>query len=302
MKSNMDLNSARLFISAVQAGSFSGAATRAEVPLATISRRIRELERQLGVQLLERSTRGIKLTDAGTKLYEQASRGLELMAEGEELVRSDQRRLRGRLRLSIPPGFEPWWTLLAEFQKQYPEIQIAVFSTERRVDLAQDGIDVALRIGTLADESMVAKRLFAYRHVLVAAPSLLKQLGTPKSPEDMHRFPCGTWASSPGARSVWRLGEEAFSPEPIVAGNDYLMLRQLALKGEIVTELPPFLAQAAIAQGTLKAVLPKHPLPEQSIHLLYPSHRHPSSLVRAYLNFCVARGEAHVFASGKLEE
>src|ERR1700756_4625722 len=113
----MDLNAARMFVGVVQAGSLSAAAARLRIPLPTLSRRMRHLERQLKVQLLERSARGTKLTDAGTRLYEHASRGIEALLEAERAVVGDQARLTGRLRLSLPQTFEPWWDLLAAFQR-----------------------------------------------------------------------------------------------------------------------------------------------------------------------------------------
>src|ERR1700751_165353 len=143
----MDLNATCMSVAVCQAGSLSAAATRLGVPLPTLSRRIRDLERQLKVQLLERSARGAKLTEAGARLYEHATRGIEALLEAEQAVVSDQARLKGRLRLSMPQTFEPWWGRLAAFQRRYPEIQVYVYSTERRVDLIEDGIDVALRIG-----------------------------------------------------------------------------------------------------------------------------------------------------------
>jgi DNA-binding transcriptional LysR family regulator len=145
----MDLNATRMFVAVVQAGSLSAAATRLGTPPATLSRRMRDLERQLRVQLLERSARGTKLTDAGARLYEHASRGIEALLEAEQAVVSDQARLKGRLRLSLPQTFEPWWDLLAAFQRRYPEIEVYVYSTERRMDLIEDGIDIALRLGAI---------------------------------------------------------------------------------------------------------------------------------------------------------
>ena len=102
----------------------SAAASRLGIPLPTLSRRIRVLERQLNVQLLERSARGAKPTDAGSRLYEHASRGIEALLEAEQAVVSDQARLKGRLRLSLPQTVEPWWELLAAFQRRYPDIQV----------------------------------------------------------------------------------------------------------------------------------------------------------------------------------
>src|SRR5258708_509389 len=171
-----------MFVSVVQGGSLSATAQRTGIPLPTLSRRIRELERELKVQLLERSARGTRLTDAGTRLYEHATRGIEALTEAEQAVRSDQARLKGRLRLVLPTAFEPWWELLGAFQRHYPDIQLSVYTTDRRVDLVQDGIDIALRIGAVQHESMVARRLLSYRHALVASPALLERLGTPLAP------------------------------------------------------------------------------------------------------------------------
>lgn len=292
----MDLNSTRMFVGAVQAGSLSAAAERLNLPLPTISRRIRQLEQELKVQLLERSPKGIALTDAGARLYEHASRGLEALAEGAQALRSDQARLKGRLRLSIPPSMEPWWDLLRDFQQQFPDIRLSVFSTERRVDLIQDGIDVALRVGAIVDESMVASRVASYRHVLVASPTLLSRLGTPKTADGLLRFPCAVWTTTSGARGVWKLGESTLAPDPLLSTNDYLHLRACALRGAAVTELPPFLARDALTRGELVRVLPRLQLPEVSVHLLYPSHRHPSSLVRAYLSYCRERVDHYLRA------
>lgn len=290
----MDLNAARMFVSVVQTGSLSAAASQLGIPLATLSRRIRELERQLNVQLLERSVRGARLTDAGLQLYEHASLGIKALNEGELAVAHGQEHLTGRLRLSLPPTFEPWWDLLAAFQRQYPDIQIQTYVTERRVDLIEDGIDVALRVGRITHEGMIAKWLLSYRHVLVASPRLIARLGEPSAPADLHRYPCAIWRPGTSTPGTWRLGQQVFEPRPMLASNDYAHLRHLALAGEAATELPPFLATQALQDGRLIALLPGHPLPEQQINLVYPSHRHPSAIVRAYLDFCQKHVHEHL--------
>jgi DNA-binding transcriptional LysR family regulator len=282
----VDLNAVKMFVAAVQAGSLSGAAERLGVPLPTLSRRIRALEQQLSVQLLERSVQGTKLTEAGTRLYEHACRGLESLMEAEEAVVSDQKRLKGRLRLSLPTIFQPWWDLLAAFQHRYPDIQVHIQSTERRVDLLEDGIDVALRVGAIVHQSMVARHVLTYRHVLVASPGLIERLGIPDSPSALARFPCATWTSRVDAPARWNFDGESIEPRPVLSTNDYQHLCMRALAGDVITELPPFLAQEPILDGRLVHVLPQRRLPEWPIHLLYPSHRHPSTLVRTYLDFC----------------
>ena len=282
----MDLNTTRMFVAVVQAGSLSAAATRLGTPLATLSRRIRGLERQLNVQLLVRSAHGTKLTDAGARLYENASRGVEALLEAEQAVVSDQARLKGRLRLSLPQTFEPWWDLLAAFQRRYPDIQVYVYSTERRMDLIEDGIDVALRAGAIVHETMVARRVLTFRNILVASPKLVGRLGMPAEPAALHRFPCAVWASRIDVPARWELGGQVVEPKAVLSTNDYHHLCSRALGGDVVTELPPFLAAAPIWEKRLVPLLPQYPLPEWSINLLYPPHRHPSTIVRTYLDFC----------------
>src|SRR6266404_161933 len=282
----MDLNATRMFVAVVQAGSLSAAAARLGTPLPTLSRRIRDLERQLRVQLLERSARGTKLTEAGPRLYEHASRGIEALLEAEQAVVGDQARLKGRLRLSLPQTFEPWWDLLAAFQRRYPDIQVYVYSTERRMDLIEDGIDVALRVGAIVHEAMVARHVLSFRNVLVASPKLVQRFGKPAEPDALHRFPCAVWASRVDAPARWELGGHVVEPAAILSTNDYHHLYSRALGGDVVTELPPFLAAAPIREKRLVPLLPQHPLPEWSINLLYPPHRHPSTIVRTYLDFC----------------
>jgi DNA-binding transcriptional LysR family regulator len=282
----MDLNATRMFVAVVQAGSLSAAATRLGTPLPTLSRRIRDLERQLSVQLLERSARGTKLTDAGTRLYEHASRGIEALLEAEQAVVSDQARLKGRLRLSFPPTVQPWWDLLAAFQRRYPDIQIYVYSTVRRLDLIEDGIDVALRVGAVVHEGMVARQVLSIRNILVASPKLVERFGMPAEPDALHRFPCAVWASRVDVPARWELGGHVVEPTAILSTNDYHHLCGRALGGDVVTELPPFLAAAPIREKRLVPLLPQYPLPEWSINLLYPPQRHRSTIVRAYLDFC----------------
>ena len=136
----------------------------------------------------------------------------------------------------------------------------------------------------------VARRLLSYRHLLVASPTLIERLGMPISIEALHGYPCGVWS-----QGIWQLGDVVLQPEAMLATNDYAHLRSRALAGDLVTELPPFLAVPAIREGRLLALLPEHPLPEQQINLIYPSHRHPSAIVRAYLDF--AQGYVGYLAS-----
>jgi DNA-binding transcriptional LysR family regulator len=290
----MDLNAAAMFVAVVRAGSLSAAAAQLKMPLATLSRRVRQLEETLRLQLLERSTRGVKLTEAGARLFDGASKGVEMLAEAEQAAHDAQTNLQGRLRLSIPPAFEIWWPLLSGFQRQYPDIQVSVQVTERRVDLVQDGVDVALRIGDLEDDSVVARRLLNFRHVLVAAPDLIRRLGEPSKVGQLKNYPCAGWAISSSSRVRWPLAGDWVDVAPVLSTNDYAHLRHGAEAAEFITELPEFLARPALEQGRLKQLLVSRPFPVFSVQLLYLSHRHPSTIVRAYLDYCTTAAEAIV--------
>lgn len=281
----MDLNAAEMFVAVVRAGSLSAAAATTRVPLATLSRNVRQLEESLGVRLLERSARGTKLTEAGQALYEHASRGIDALKDGELAVSNQLSVIKGRLRLSLPPSFDPWWELIADFQREHPDVQVVVYTTDRAVDLSIEGIDVALRIGPAVHESLVAKRVLKYRHVLVASPSLVARYGSPTTPDALHDLPAGLWVRDANTVRPWRLGDQTISPTPVLAVNDYLHLRARAIRGDLVAELPPFIAAPALRSGSLVQLLKDHPFPEQEVRLLY-QRQQPSRVVRAYLEFC----------------
>ena len=282
----MDLNATSMFVAVVRAGSLSAGAASLGVPLATLSRRLRQLEESLNIELLQRSARGTTLTEAGARLYEHAARGVDWLVEGERAVRTGQATLSGRLRISIPPTFEPWWEVLSQFQRSYPAIRVSVHVTERRVDLVQDGIDVALRVGRPEDEMLVARRLATFRHVLVAAPVLLERLGMPESIQQLKTYPFALWAANSSSTASLLLGGERVLLDPDISSNDYAHLRRCAEAGEAVTELPEFLARPAIEAGRLVEVLAHATMPEFVLHLMFLQQRHPSTIVRAYLDFC----------------
>lgn len=281
----MDFNAVALFVKVVQYGSFSETARRTNIPIATVSRRIKELEEDLGFRLLERSTRHLRLTDAGTSFFNYANQGVEAFETGLSSLNHDQLNLSGTLRLSLPPGFIPWQKLLQEFQARYPHVKIELLVTERRIDLIEDGIDVALRIGDRKDNRAIGRKLGEYRHLLVTSPILLRKYGEPSHPKDLIKMPCACWRVSTESKS-WLLGDETIQISPFFQVNDYLHLLELALAGICVTELPPFLAQDSIANGQLKRLLTNYPLPLCELNLLYPSRKQLSRLVKTYIDFC----------------
>lgn len=289
----MDLNSVELFVKVVQKGSFSAASRTAGVPVATVSRRVSELEKSLGVRLLERSTRQLRLTGAGTTLYEFVSRGLQEMQAGELALQNRESELKGLLRLSLPPNFEPWWSLLKDFQLQFPLIEINVYTTERKIDLIEDGIDVALRIGDVIYQSAVARELTSYKHVLVATPEFIKTNGMPKSPQDLDNFPCVAWRNDE-AEVEWSLGRDKIKFRPILKTNDYPHIMYMALQNKCITELPPFLASEHIANHRLIQLLPEYEFPEDRVSLLYPSRKQISRISRVYIDFCVEHSNKYL--------
>jgi DNA-binding transcriptional LysR family regulator len=285
----MDLNAVQMLVTIVQAGSMTAGAERLGVPLPTASRRIRALEQSLNVELLERSARGVKLTEAGARLFEHASRGLDLLQEGHDAIVSDQAHIKGKLRLSVPPSFSPWWSLISDFQKDHPDIRVHLLSTERRVHPVEDGVDVALRVGKVEHEALIARHLLNYRHVLVASPQFLASHGKPNTPVDLNRFPCATWSLGTNTSGTWQFPDVAVIPDAVVSTNDSMHLLHSAISGDVITELPPFIVKDAIRRGLLVPLLPDYPLPESSLNLLYPAHRHPSAVVRTYLEYCRRR-------------
>lgn len=295
----MDLNSVELFVRVVQKGSFSAASRYTGVPVATVSRRISELERTLDVRLLERSTRQLRLTGAGTTLFEFVSRGLQEMDAGFLALQNRESELRGTLRLSMPPNFEPWWELLNDFQQKFPLIELDIYATERKIDLIEDGIDVALRIGDVVYLSAVARKLMDHRHVLVATPEFISKFGKPKSPNDLVNFPCAAWGKK-NSVIEWTLGDEKIVLEPSIKVNDYTHLRYLVLQHRCITEQPPFMVKKLLAQKRLTQILPDYKFPGDSINLLYQSRHQLSQIARVYIDFCVSNVEKYLVSNNDI--
>lgn len=281
----MDLNATKLFITVVSAGSFSAASERMGIPISTLSRKINELEQALNVQLLERSRHGVKPTYKGQQFFEQARLGIELLEDAQKSVTSAH-KLQGKLRLSVPPNFSLWWDLLIEFQQRYPDIKVFCHSSERVVDLFEDGVDVALRMGNLNTEDVIAKPVMTVEALFVASPKLLARHGTPKTLTEMARLPVAAWESLNHGFFEWDSGTEKVKYDPFFSTNNAQALIHYALSGMGVSQLLDFAARPWLESGELIQLLPgiaKQTLP---LHLIYARHKHPSAIVRAYLDFC----------------
>ncbi len=281
----MDFNATKLFIAVVNAGSFSAASEKMGVPISTLSRKINELEQALNVQLLERSRQGVRPTHKGQQFFEQTRLGIELLEDAQKSVTSAH-KLQGKLRLSVPPNFSIWWDLLIEFQQRYPDINVFCHSSERVVDLFEDGVDVALRMGDLNTDDVIAKPVMTVEILFVASPKLLARHGTPKTLTEMARLPVAAWESLNHGFFEWNSGTEKVKYEPFFSTNNVQGLIHYALSGMGITHLPDVLARPWLENGELIALLPETAKQVLPLHLVYARHKHPSALVRAYLDFC----------------
>src|SRR6516225_11145344 len=187
-----DLNALNIFAKVVEAKSFSEAARRLKLPISAVSRRISDLEDQLGVRLLERSTRNLRLTDIGFEVLHHAQRTAELGEAVDSVVSNQLSKLSGVLRISAPPSISD--TLLAPlvgaFQASYPDVRVQILVTDRFVDHIAEGVDLVFRLGPLKDSSLVGRKLLTYRHQLVASPAYLEKRKPPGKPQDLfnHRL------------------------------------------------------------------------------------------------------------------
>lgn len=282
----MNLNALNMFVLVVQHGGFTEASRKSGIAVATISRNVKELEASLGIRLLERSTRHLRATTEGELLYQFSSRGFDEIKAGQLALADQSGSLKGSLRLSIPENVDFWWEVLNEFQNTYPDINLDIFTSERRIDLIADGVDVALRIGELKTQTAIARKISDFRHVVVASPQYILEKGKPETPDQLVQFPCASWWVNQ-ENIMWNLGEKDYEILPVVKVNDYGHLLKLALDGRVITELPPLMAKPHLRSGQLVHLFPEQKLPTQSLNLLYLSQKHPSPISRAYIDFCL---------------
>lgn len=287
-----DLNSLKIFAQVVEANSFSEAARRLKMPLSTVSRRVAELEDQLGVRLLERSTRNLRLTDVGSEVLEHARQTAELSNAIENVVSNHVSNISGTLRLSAPPSISDSLIapLVGAFQASYPDVRVQVFITDRIVDQIAEGVDVAFRVGALKDSTLVARRLLTYRHQVVASPAYLKTRKAPKTPRELlnHRLlafsfwkPDYSWsfAHTNGKDS------QTIAFEPYLAMNDYAGLATALLAGTGIGELPPIVQPELLREGLLVEVMPSWHLGLFDLSLVHLGNRYIPRPVRAFKEF-----------------
>lgn len=283
----MDLNAAVIFAAVVEAGSFTAAADQLDMPKSTVSRKISELERSLGARLLQRTTRRLSLTDAGRAFFGHAARAAAELASAERAVSELHATPRGVLRVTAPVGLDFLGPIAAGFMDSYPEVQLELVCTDRVVDLVDEGYDVAIRAGHLADSSLIARRVATWRGLVVAGEAYVARRGEPSEPAELVDHDCLAFAAGFGSvRWSLRSREASTTVEltPRLACNDLAVLEEATRAGLGIALLPAFRCGANLGGDNLRRILSDWFEPEVPLHAVYPSRRHLAPAVAAFVD------------------
>jgi DNA-binding transcriptional LysR family regulator len=279
----------------VERGSFTLAADDLRLSRAVVSKYLSRLEERLGARLLHRTTRRLSLTEAGAALFEASRGAIERIEEAEAAVAQFQAAPRGRLRVSAPMSFGilHLGPAIADFSREYPGVTLDIRLDDRFVNLVEDGIDVAVRIGVLTDSSLVARKLGVTRAVTCASPAYLGEHGEPQSPEDLATHDCLIYSYLANA-NVWRFLSRDGREIPVaVSGtlriNNGIVLAEAALAGRGILVTPSFYVAPMLRDGRLKRVLADYRLPELGIYAVYPQKEHVPPKVRVFIDYLAAR-------------
>lgn len=288
------LNGFVVFVQVAETRSFVAAGRLLGVSASAVGKSVARLEEKLGVRLFHRSTRSVTLTAEGTLFLERSRRILAEIEAAELELSQASTAPRGRLRVSLPLVSSLVLPVLAEFMREYPEIELDLDFTDRMVDVIEEGFDAVVRTGEPTDSRLTARRLGAFRSVLVASPGYLKLRGTPQVPADLllhtclhYRFP------SSGKLEPWALRQEPGAaelqlPTSMICNNIETRLC-FALQGLGIAYLPDFAIREPLADGRLQSILADHVERTGVFHILWPASKHPSPKVRALVDFLCAR-------------
>ena len=302
---NMDsLDLIRTFREVAAHGSFSRAATRLSMSKATVSKYVSELETRFGVRLLNRSTRSVSLTDAGALLLERSKPVLEMVELTQAELQDHASQPRGRLRISVTHGMGQGELpgLLAEFMGHYPDVDISLVLGSGTDDLAEDGIDVALRFGPVEDVNLIVRRLLRVELVVCAAPAYWAQYGTPAHPGELavHR---ALTRSHLGQHPQWRFQVDGRALDVAVRSrmdaSEPAPLIEVALQGFGVLYLPALLVRPHLASGALVPALQEYVRGDMWLSAAYLQRRHNSAALRALLDFLERRVKDHQAPLGR---
>jgi len=277
------LSGMRAFVKVVEHGSFSEAARSLRLSRSAVSKYVMELEQELGVQLLNRTTRSTSPTENGRAYYERALAILVDVDEADFAVTRLQAEPRGLLRINAPMSFGTLHLgpALADFTL-----------SDEQIDAVQEGFDVTLRVAELASSSLIARRLLGVERVFCASPAYIERRGAPEHPRDLRNHDCLSYGFL-ATGNQWKLtgpdGEHLVSVLWRLCANNAQVLSEAALKGRGIALLPNFIAGTALEAGALVPVLPNYHAPEIALYAIYPPTRHLSSKVRLFIDFLVAR-------------
>ncbi|MBI4923205.1 MAG: LysR family transcriptional regulator [Devosia nanyangense] len=295
---SQDLSRIRAFVQVFDAGGFSAAARQHGRSKALLSKYVTDLEDYLGVRLMNRTTRKLSLTEAGEAYYREASQLLQQLDDLDASILDQTAAPRGLLRVSAARNFGEM--ILAPaifvFLAEHPDVTLDLRLEDRFVDLVDEGIDVALRIGAAQDSSLIARKIADMQHSVVGSPAYLKARGTPRAPEDLRGHFCVVDTNFQG-QANWRFIDKGATVSVHVSGpvrvNSPLSARDAALAGLGLALLPGYLADPMIASGKLVSVLADYVHTGSSLQAVYPHRRHLAGKVRALIDHLVAWFEAH---------
>ena len=284
---NVDLELMGLFATVVEQGSFTGAAEVLGMPKSSVSQKISRLETQLGVRLLQRTTRRLSLTPQG-EIYVEQCQALLALARSANLAMA---RLRsapaGRVRITAPEatGTLLLGRILAEFRALYSEVVLELTLSDEQLDLVGEGYDLALRAAPLKDSSLICRRIGEVARHLVAAPAYLAAHGMPQQLSELGRYACLVHSAMP----VWPLQEGGWRPQGACVSNSLLALREMALHDGGIALLPHHVCEGDLAAGRLQKVLPDQPIPANPFYLIYPSREYLAPALRTLMDFVAER-------------
>ncbi|RRQ20504.1 LysR family transcriptional regulator [Guyparkeria sp. SCN-R1] len=283
------------FTCVADTGSISAAADRMGIAKSAVSRRLRELENHLGVELVHRTTRHLALTPSGEDFYHRATRLLADLDEAEEAVTREHGELSGVLRIAAPLSFglmhlQP---AITAFMNIHPGVSFDLNLDDDEVDLIADGYDLGIRLASLPDSTLMARRLAPIRNLAVASPDYLARFGTPHHPADLADHDCLIYSNVPETR-VWGYTDSQGRWQPVhgrrrLRVNNGDFLREAAIRGAGIVIEPTFLLHRAVAEGRLVPILTDVPWPEIGAYAVYPQTRHLSARVRAFIDFLAQR-------------
>jgi DNA-binding transcriptional LysR family regulator len=287
MEARVDLNEVVVFARVVEAGSFTAAAQLLSLPKSTVSAKVAALERRLGVALLQRTTRRLRVTSEGEAFFKACARGLADIEAAEAHAVSGSRSPRGPIRVttSVDLGVRFMPGFLAGFLTKYPEISVDLILTGRTLDLLAEGVDVGIRAGVMKDSSLIARKVTTSRFRVVASPAYLARVGTPKHPRDLAGHECVRHSrTQPGA---WRLssGRQTVSVDVKgrAAADELSAVRELVRAGLGIGLFPEFVAEEDVRDGRLRVLLPDWHAHQTSVYVVFPEQKFQHPRVRVFV-------------------